>query len=124
MGAPAATAGDRIAGVCVHPVPAAAGAPVPTPMPFSAPLAEGLASTVLVGGRPAAVVGSAGYNVPPHVGISDAFAAPNLQRGVVLEGSATVLLGGAPAARTGASCKTCLATGTLTGTAATVLIGG
>jgi uncharacterized Zn-binding protein involved in type VI secretion len=125
MGTPAAVMGDRIAGTCVHPVPSPAlGTPVPTPLPFSAPLLEGLSSKVLMEGKPAAVVGSAGLNVPPHVGITDAFSAPNLQRGTVTDGSATVLIEGKPAAHTGSAATTCTATGTLTGSAATVLIGG
>jgi uncharacterized Zn-binding protein involved in type VI secretion len=124
MGAPAVVMGDRIMATCVHPVPAAAGAPVPTPMPFSSPLLDGLASSVLIGGKPAAVLGSAGLNVPPHVGITDAFSPPNLQRGTVLGGSATVLFEGKPAARTGSPSKACIVPGTLTGTGTTVLIGG
>jgi uncharacterized Zn-binding protein involved in type VI secretion len=116
--------GDKITATCVHPVPAAAGAPVPTAMPFSAMLLQSLATSVLIEGKAAAVVGSAGLNVPPHVGISDAFSPPNLQRGTVLGGSATVLIEGQPAARTGSPAKACLVPGTLTGTATTVLIGG
>jgi uncharacterized Zn-binding protein involved in type VI secretion len=51
--------------------------------------------------------------------------APPAQRGTVTAGSATVLIEGKPAARTGASCTVCFgAPGQLTGTAATVLIGG
>jgi uncharacterized Zn-binding protein involved in type VI secretion len=125
-GAPAAVMGDRITGTCIHPVPSpGAGAPVPTPLAFSAPLLQGLASTVLIEGKAAAVVGSAGLNTAPtHVGITDAFAAPNLQRGTVTSGSTTVLIEGHPAARTGSSAKTCTAPGTVTGTAATVLLGG
>lgn len=124
MGAPAAVMNDRITGTCTHLVPTPGGPPAPTPMPFSGPLVEGLATTVLVAGKPAAVIGSAAYCVPPHVGISDPFTAPPMQRGAVLDGSTTVLIGGAPAARTGSNCKTCTGTGTLAGSAATVLIGG
>ena len=124
MGAPAAVLNDTVTGMCTHLIPAAAGAPVPSPMPFSGPLVEALAPTVLIGGKPAAVMGSVAYCVPPHVGIVDAFAAPPTQRATVLQGSATVLFGGKPAARSGASCSTCTGTATLTGTAATVLIGG
>ena len=35
----------------------------------------------MIGGKPAAVMGSSGCNMPPHVGIGDAFAAANLQAG-------------------------------------------
>jgi uncharacterized Zn-binding protein involved in type VI secretion len=125
MGPPAAVLNDQISGMCTHLVPSPAlGTPVPTPLPFTGPLVEGLATTVLIGGLPAATTGSVAYAVPPHVGVVDAFAAPPLQRGTVLDGSATVLLEGRPAARTGSSCATCTGTGTLTGSAATVLVGG
>lgn len=124
MGAPAAAMGDRVSGVCTHLVPTPSGAPAPTPLPFSAPLTQGLATSVLVGGRPAAVVGSWGLNVPPHAGIVDAFAAPPAQRGTVLQGSATVLVENRPAARSGSSGSTCTSSATLTGTATTILVGG
>jgi uncharacterized Zn-binding protein involved in type VI secretion len=124
-GTPAAVMGDKITGTCIHPVPSpGAGTPVPTALPFAAPLFDGLASSVLIEGKAAAVVGSAGLNAPPHVGITDAFAAANLQRGTVTSGSTRVLFEGKPAARTGSSAKTCTAPGTVTGTAATVVIGG
>ncbi len=117
--------GDRITGTCIHPLPSpGAGAPVPTPLPFSAPLLQGLAFTVLIEGKAAAVVGSVGLNTPSHVGITDAFSASNLQRGTVTGGSASVLIERQLAARTGSSATTCNAPGIVTGTAATVLIGG
>lgn len=96
-------------------------------MPFSAPLTDGLATTVLIGGKPAAVVGSAGVNVPPHVGLhpADPHLAPPMQRAVVTAGGTTVLIEGKPVARTGSVCTICFGQpGTLTGSAATVLIGG
>ncbi len=86
-----------------------------------------LVSTVQIGGKPAAVVGSSGLNTPPHVGLhaSDPFMAPPTQRGTVSAGSTTVLFDGKPAARTGSSCTVCAgAPGQLVGSAATVLIGG
>lgn len=130
MGEPAAVMGDRITGTCaVHLVPnPATGAPQPgPPLPFSAPVTVGLAATVLIGGKPAAVVGSSGYNTPPHVGLhpSDPFMVPTTQVGTVVVGSATVLFEKKPAAKTGSSCTICAgAPATLTGTAADVLIGG
>ena len=49
--------------------PGPVGNPQPAPpMPFSAPLTLGLCATVLIGGKPAAVVGASGMNTPPHVG--------------------------------------------------------
>ena len=74
MGAPAVVMGDRITGLCPnHLIPGPLGAPVPSPpLPFSAPLLLGLVSTVLIGGKPAAVMNSSGLNTPPHVGLHPA----------------------------------------------------
>lgn len=130
MGQPAAVAGDKITATCsTHQIPnPATGAPQPAPpMPFSAPLIQNLATTVVIAGKPAAVAGSAGMNTPPHVGLhpADPFMVPPQQRGAVVAGSATVLIEGKPAARTGDSCTVCFgAPGQLTGTATTVIIGG
>lgn len=130
MGEPAAVMGDKVTGTCaIHLVPnPATGAPQPgPPLPFSAPLTLGLAPTVLIGGKPAAVAGSSGYNTPPHVGLhpSDPFMVPTTQVATVVTGSATVLFENKPAAKTGSPCTICGGVpGTLTGTAADVLIGG
>ena len=128
MGTPAATQGDQITATCAgHQVPnPASGAPQPgPPMPFSAPLLVGLEATVLIEGKPAAVLGSNGLNTPPHVGLhpADPFMAPPMQKGTVTQGSPTVLIGGKPAARTGSACIVCFgAPGQISGTAATVQI--
>ncbi len=130
MGTPAAVMGDRISGTCaVHQIPnPATGAPQPAPpLPFSAPLLQNLAPSVLIGGKPAAVMGASGYNTPPHVGLhaSDPFLVPTMQEGRVVAGSTSVLLEGKPAAKTGATSVICAgAPGQLAGTGATVLIGG
>ncbi len=130
MSVPAAVMGDKITGLCaIHQIPnPASGAPQPgPPMPFSAPLVQGLATKVLIAGKPAAVAGSSGYNTPPHVGLhpADPFMVPTQQVGTVMVGSATVLIEGKPAAKTGSACTTCAGLpGQLVGTAATVLIGG
>ncbi len=127
MGTPAAVEGDRIVGVCAgHLVPSPTG-PVPAPpLPFAAPVLEQLATSVRIGGRRAAVVGSAGVNsMSPHAGLADAFAAPLAQRGTVTVGCTTVLIEGRPAAATGARCQLCLTpAGTLQGSVLTVLVGG
>ncbi len=129
MGAPAAVLGDRISGTCpIHQIPnPASGVPQPgPPMPFSAPLTIGLATRTFIAGKPAAVVGSSGLNVPPHVGLhpADPFMAPPVQKGTVVGGSATVLIEGKPAATSAATTTMCAGLpGALTGTAATVLIG-
>jgi uncharacterized Zn-binding protein involved in type VI secretion len=104
------------------------GNPGPAPpLPFSAPVTDGAVASVLIGGKPALVTGASGLNLPPHVGLhaTDPFMAPPTQRGTIVKGSATVMIGGRPAARSGDQCTVCLALpGTLIGTAATVLIGG
>jgi uncharacterized Zn-binding protein involved in type VI secretion len=123
---PAAVLGDRIVGQCnIHLVPGPTN-PVPAGvLPFSAPLTLNLVPTVLIAGKPAAVLGSQGYNLPPHVGIVDPFAPPNTQIGIVMKGSATVLIGKKPAARTGDQGTCCgVPVGSVMGTAATVIIGG
>jgi uncharacterized Zn-binding protein involved in type VI secretion len=129
MGVPAAVMGDLITGSCpAHLIPTPTGAPGPSPMPFSAPVTVGLAATVLIGGRPAAVVGSSGMCTPPHVGLhpSDPFMVPLMQQGIVMMGSTTVLFEGRPAAKTGSTCNLCggVPGGILSGSAANVLIGG
>jgi uncharacterized Zn-binding protein involved in type VI secretion len=130
MGTPAVVMGDKIMGTCaIHQIPnPASGAPQPSPpMPFSAPLLQGLVQDVLIAGKPAAVVGSTGYNTPPHVGLhpSDPFMVPTTQIGQVIVGSTTVLIGGKPAAKTGCQVSTCAnVPGNVAGSAATVLIGG
>jgi uncharacterized Zn-binding protein involved in type VI secretion len=130
MGQPVAVAGDRVTATCaVHQVPnPASGAPQPAPpLPFSAPLVRNLANSIRIGGKQAAVAGSSGQNTPPHIGLhaSDPFLAPTSQIGTVTGGSASVLLEGKPAAKTGSPCTVCAGTpGQLAGTAATVLIGG
>jgi uncharacterized Zn-binding protein involved in type VI secretion len=130
MGTPAAVMGDRIVATCaIHQVPSPVGAPMPSPapLPFSAPLVQALATTVTIGGKPAAVQGSSGVNTPPHVGLhaTDPFMVPVMQRGMVTMGSTSVLIEGKPAAKTGSTCTVCGGLpGQLTGTATTVLIGG
>ena len=65
-------------------------------MPFSAPLIDGLATTVLIGNKPAAVAGSSGMNLPPHVGLhpSDPFMSPSNQKGIVVAGKSGLVLPG------------------------------
>ena len=128
MGTPAAVLGDRIMATCAgHQVPTPSGAPSPAPpMPFSAPVTTGCATSVLIAGKPAVVVGAAGTNTPPHVGLhpSDPHMAPPTQRGTVTTGSATVMVEGKPAAPTNSQAAVCLGQpGQVVGTASTVLIG-
>ncbi len=127
MGTPAIVMGDRITGICPnHLIPAALGAPAPSPpLPFSSPITLGTIPTVLIGGKPAAVMGSSGMNVPPHVGLhpTDPFFAPPMQIGRIVAGSPTVMIGNTPAASVSSSCTCCLVPGTLVPTVSNVLIG-
>jgi len=127
MGSPVIVMGDRVTGMCpIHQIPAALGAPAPSPpLPFSAPLTVGTIATVLIGGKPAAVMGSSGFNTPPHVGLhaSDPFMLPNMQIGRVMSGSATVTFGGQPAASVSAQALCCATPGTLIPSVMNVLIG-
>lgn len=127
MGAPAVVLGDKVVGVCAgHQVPSPTGAPVPgPPMPLQVPLLQGLATTVTVGGKAAAVQGSSGYNTPPHVGLhpSDPKLVPTTQDGRVVTGSSTVTFDGKAAAYSGCPVTGCLApSAQVVGTGATVLV--
>jgi uncharacterized Zn-binding protein involved in type VI secretion len=129
MGSPAIVMGDKITGVCaIHQIPnPASGAPQPSPapLPFSAPLLQGLSTKVLIGGKAAAVLGSSGYNTPPHVGLhaTDPFMTPTLQVGRVISGSSTVLIESKPAATLSSSALCCVESGSLIPTVSDVLIG-
>ncbi|MCU0300133.1 MAG: PAAR domain-containing protein [Candidatus Nanopelagicales bacterium] len=133
MGTPAATQGSQVMGVDLHivmvPTP---GGPVPTPLPhpFSGAIQSGLATTVTIGGRPAATVDSVAVNSPAHLPTppGTSFQKPPANQGVVAVGSATVRLGGRPAARVGDPVRTCndpadAPVGTVVGPAGTVMIG-
>ena len=127
-GRPAVVAGDRIVGLCaVHQIPSPTGAPMPSPpLPFSAPLTTGVATTVTAGGKPLAVQGSAGVNTPPHVGLhaSDPFLVPTQQEGRVLVGSTRVTAQGKPVAYTGCQVSQCAQVpAQVVGSAAQVLVG-
>jgi len=129
MGDPAAVMGDQITAVCsAHLIPnPATGAPQPSPpLPFSAPITLGTVATVLIGGQPAAVVGSSGLCTPPHVGLhpADPYMAPPTEVGQVVMGSATVMIGGLGAATMASQCTVRDGLpGALQASVATVLIG-
>jgi uncharacterized Zn-binding protein involved in type VI secretion len=128
MGSPAIVLKDRITGSCaIHQVPnPTSGAPQPAPpMPFSAPIVQSVVSSVLIGGQPAAVMGSSGVNTPPHAGLhpSDKYMAPAAQVGRITSGSATVMIGGKPAATKSSACTLCATPGTLVPSVLSVLIG-
>jgi uncharacterized Zn-binding protein involved in type VI secretion len=131
MGQPAAKQGDQITGTDVHIilVPTPGGpVPTPTPMPYTGIIQGGCSMNVLIGGLPAATVGSTATNVPPHLPIGGPFAIPPTNQATIIKGSATVLINKRPAARAGDVALTCndpapLPNGTVVA-ASTVLIGG
>jgi uncharacterized Zn-binding protein involved in type VI secretion len=125
VGVAAIVQGDKITGICPnHLIPSASGTAPAGPQDFSAPLSQNLVNTVLIAGKPAAVVGAFGYNSPPHKGIVDPpFGAPNMQMGRITSGSPAVLIGGKPAATVISTATCCATPGTLAPGVSTVLIG-
>ncbi|MEM7338666.1 MAG: PAAR domain-containing protein [Actinomycetota bacterium] len=128
MSNPAVVMNDQIIGTCaIHQIPSPTGSPMPAPpMPFASPLTLGLAPTVMITGKPAAVQGSSGYNTPPHVGLhpSDPYMPPPTQIGQVIVGSSTVMFEGKPAAYTGCQVTMCASLpGQIIGSGTTVMIG-
>lgn len=110
MGKPAAKFGDQVTGTDVHVVLVpSSGGPVPTPtsVPFTGVITDGCCATVLIGGRPAAVLGSVARNIPPHTAPNGRFATEPTNQGTVLATGGTVLVGGKPAARAGDRVLTC-----------------
>jgi len=126
--------GDKATGICTHivmiPSP---GGPVPTPLPapYSATILVGCIVNVLIGNKPAAVMGSGLTHVPPHIPIGGPWGPPPpSHNGTIVKGSATVMIGGRPAARIGDTVSVCTTsvppgTGAVIGPGApTVIIGG
>ena len=112
MGLPLAKENDQVLAVDIHIVMVPVGPSlVPTPMPhaFSGMLDGGLAATVNVSGKPAAVVGSTAHNKPSHIPTPPGlmFQKPPANQGTVQVGSATVRIGGKAAARTSDIVMTC-----------------
>ncbi len=141
MGVPAATLTDQVLGSCLHiyqsTTPSPAG-PVPTPVPMTLPFVGQIvgpgAPTVLIGGKPASVMGDNVSNTAIHppvggVAIPGPAVPPATNISTIIQGSPTVLIMGKPAVRMGdQSAPTCgLAPGggpaKVIGTAVTVLIG-
>ncbi len=130
MSPPPIVMGDQIMGPCLpglHLIIGPLGVPTPSPapLPFSAPVTLGCIPTVLIGGKPAAVMGASGLNVPPHVGLhaADPFLLPMMQKGQIVTGSPTVMIGGTPAATVASTCTCCVGPGTLVPSVANVMIG-
>ena len=112
MGAPLAKANDQIVGVDTHIVMVPAGpslVPTPLPHPFAGVVDGGTATSVLVGGQPAATVDSTASNTPSHTptppGVS--FQKPPTNKATITIGSQTVKIAGKAAARAGDTTKTC-----------------
>jgi uncharacterized Zn-binding protein involved in type VI secretion len=141
MGVPAATLTDQVLGSCLHiyqsTTPTPAG-PVPTPVPLTLPFMGQIvgpgAPTVLIGGKPASVLGDNVMNTAIHPPVAGAAipgpaVPPATNQSTIVQGSPTVLIMGKPAVRMGdQSAPTCgLAPGggpaKVIGTAVTVLIG-
>jgi len=127
VSAPPIVMGDQVTGVCpTHVMPnPASGIPQPAgPLPFSAPLTVGVAVTVMIGGLPAALVGSLGYNTPPHIGLApvDPFFVPTLQIGTVVSGSLTVFVEGRPLATAIGTATMCATPGTFVPSVVTVMV--
>lgn len=130
MSLPAAKQGDRVIATDIHiqMVPTPGGpVPVPLPNPFVGTLDGDLSTDVQIEGKPAATVGSTATNTPAHIPTAGPFQKPPTNRATILRGSATVLINGKGAARTGDPATTCndpadLPAGTVVATG-TVLIG-
>jgi uncharacterized Zn-binding protein involved in type VI secretion len=133
MGLAAAKKGDQVVAVDTHIVMVPAGpslVPTPLPHPFSGKLQGNLASSVRMGGQPAAVVGSTAKNSPEHIATppGTSFQSPPSNEGTIKVGSSSVRIEGKAAARQGDTATTCndpadMPVGTVMATG-TVNIGG
>jgi uncharacterized Zn-binding protein involved in type VI secretion len=112
MGMPAAKSGDKVVALDMHIVMVPSpGGPVPTPLPhpFNGVLTSSLSANVMVGGMPAATVGSMATNMPIHFPTPPGtmFQKPPSNQATIQMGSATVRINGKPAARNGDTALTC-----------------
>ena len=112
MGQPAAKDGDQVVGTDTHIVMVPAGpslVPTPLPHPFTGRLSSGLASSVTIEGKAAAVVGSTADHTTGHLPTppGTSFQKPPSNKGTVQMGSATVLVEGKGLARSGDTVATC-----------------
>ncbi|MFK0238369.1 PAAR domain-containing protein [Streptomyces vinaceus] len=110
-GKPAARIGDRVAGTDRHIVLVTSPTgPVPTMMgfPYTAVITGGGCPQVLIGGSPAATVGSTVALQPPHIPPPNTvFQIPPTNTGTTTMGSGSVLIGGRPAVRAQDKVLTC-----------------
>jgi len=112
MGAPAASGNSTVIATDTHVVLVpSGGGPIPTPLPhaFAGRLDGALIASVEIAGQAAAVVGSSACNRPPHVPTppGTAFQRAPADHAQIAVGSATVRIGGQPAARLGDAVTTC-----------------
>ncbi len=123
--------GDQVVGTDTHIVMVPSpGGPVPTPMPlpFTGKIVGNCSTNVMIGGMPAATVGSTAMNSPVHIPPGGTFQTPPTNQGTVIAGSGTVLINNKPAARVGDKVNTCndpapAPTSSIVG-GGTVMIGG
>jgi uncharacterized Zn-binding protein involved in type VI secretion len=112
MGQPCAKQNDQVVAVDTHivMVPTPGGpVPIPLPHPFAGVLDGALATSVQIGGAPAAVVDSIASNRPTHLPTppGTSFQVPPADKGAVMLGSVSVLIEGKGAARAGDTVRTC-----------------
>jgi uncharacterized Zn-binding protein involved in type VI secretion len=108
MPQPAAKQGDQVTAMDMHLIqPPGPTAPVVVPHPFTGVIDGSLSTDVLIEGRAAATLGSTATNTPPHIPIGGTFVIPPRNKGTIISGSATVLINGKPAARSGDTALTC-----------------
>ncbi len=129
MGQPAAKENDQVQALDTHLIQLPAPSPpIPVPHPFQGLIDRQLSSDVKIEGFAAATLGSMGTNTPAHIPQGGSFVIPPMNDATIISGSATVLINGQPAARSGDSAITCndpapLPVGTVVAQS-TVLIGG
>ena len=128
---PVAKATDKIVAVCTHVllIPSPGGpVPTPTPMPYNGIINSNTSPNVLIGGLPAATVGSMATNTPPHIPAGGPFANPLAAGGLgtISMGSTSVLINNKPAARAGDQATICSDVGNpgLVVAVGTVIAGG
>src|SRR5450432_645011 len=107
MGKPAAKRGDRVTATDIHLIVTPPGPVVPVPHGFAGGLDGGLSPDVRIMSQAAATIGSTVSNLPPHLPQGGQFATQPANSGTVSGGSATVLVNGKPAARSGDPVMTC-----------------
>src|SRR5690348_1535143 len=99
MGLPAAKRGDRITAIDIHLIqPPGPTSPIPVPHSFSGIIDGALSTDVNIQGASAATLNSTATNTPPHVPIGGTFVNAPKNKGMIVQGSATVFINKKPAA--------------------------